>query len=59
MGTFLTERIIKGPGYGSARPHIDMPRLVGHYRNGRLKLDVMITRTYVLEDENASFLRSV
>ena len=55
MGTFLTERIIKG----SARPHIDMPRLVGHYRNGRLKLDVMITRTYALEDENASFLRSV
>ena len=59
MGTFLTERIIKGSGYGSARPHIDMPRLVEHYQNGRLKLDVMITRTYALEDENASFLRSV
>ena len=38
MGTFLTEKIIKGSGYGSARPHIDMPRLVEHYRNGRLKL---------------------
>ena len=31
MGTFLTEKIIKGSGYGSARPHLDMPRLVEHY----------------------------
>ena len=52
MGTFLTEKIIKGSGYGSARPHIDMPRLVEHYRNGRLKLKEMITRTYALEEVN-------
>ncbi len=52
MGTFLTEKIIKGSGYGSARPHLDMPRLVEHYRNGRLKLDEMITRTYALEEVN-------
>ena len=52
MGTFLTEKIIKGSGYGSARPHIDMPRLVEHYRNGRLKLKELITRTYALEEVN-------
>ena len=52
IASFMTEKIIKGSGYGSARPHVDMPRLVDHYMQGRLKLDEMITRTYRLEEVN-------
>ncbi len=40
----------QGLGLWLARPHLDMPRLVKHSRNGRLKLDEMITRTYALEE---------
>jgi S-(hydroxymethyl)glutathione dehydrogenase/alcohol dehydrogenase len=46
----LSERILAGSYYGSARPQRDVPRLIGLYRAGRLKLDELITRRYSLEE---------
>jgi Zn-dependent alcohol dehydrogenase len=45
----LSERTLAGSYYGSARPQRDVPRLIGLYRAGRLKLDELITRRYSLE----------
>ena len=52
--SFLGEKTLKGSAYGSARPRVDMPRLIDLYMKKRLKLDEMITRTYPLEEVNAA-----
>ena len=36
-------------------PHIDFPRLLNLYRDGKLKLDELITRRFELEDVNEAF----
>lgn len=46
------ERRLVGSMYGSARMHLDMPRLLNLYRAGKLKLDELVTRTYPLERVN-------
>jgi len=43
---------ILGSKMGSARIRIDVPRIVDLYRQGRLKLDELITGRYRLEDIN-------
>lgn len=43
---------ILGSKMGSARVRIDIPRLVGLYQQGRLKLDELITGRYPLEQIN-------
>jgi len=43
---------IIGSKMGSARIRIDVPRIVDLYRQGRLKLDELITGRYKLEDIN-------
>jgi S-(hydroxymethyl)glutathione dehydrogenase/alcohol dehydrogenase len=43
---------ILGSKMGSARIRIDIPALVDLYRQGRLKLDELITDRYPLEDIN-------
>ena len=56
MGSlFLTERKIQGSSMGSNRFRVDMPRYIEFYRQGRLKLDEMITRRGRLEDVNDAF----
>jgi len=50
--SFLTEKVIKGSVYGSARPHVDMPKLIDLYMNKKLKLDELVTRTYSLDEVN-------
>lgn len=45
------QRII-GSKMGSARLPVDVPRFVQLYREGRLKLDELVTATYPLEDIN-------
>jgi S-(hydroxymethyl)glutathione dehydrogenase/alcohol dehydrogenase len=50
-----TEKTLTGSMYGSARPQLDFPRLIGLYRSGRLKLDELITRTYSIEDAPQAF----
>ncbi len=43
---------ILGSKMGSARPLIDVPKIVALYREGRLKLDELITGRYPLERIN-------
>jgi S-(hydroxymethyl)glutathione dehydrogenase / alcohol dehydrogenase len=41
-----------GSKVGSARPQIDVPRLLSLYRDGRLKLDELVSGRYPLERIN-------
>jgi S-(hydroxymethyl)glutathione dehydrogenase/alcohol dehydrogenase len=50
-----TEKILMGSYYGSARPWIDLPRLVNLYMSKRLKVDELVTRTYPLDEINAAY----
>lgn len=43
---------ILGSKLGSARPHVDIPTLAELYRQGRLKLDGLVSARYPLEDVN-------
>lgn len=49
------EKVVTGSLYGSCRPHVDMPRILDLYAEGRLPLDRLVTRTYALDDINAGF----
>jgi len=51
----VTEKTLTGSYYGSARPQLDFPRLIGLYRSGRLKLDELITRTYSIDEAPQAF----
>ena len=50
-----SEKTLTGSYYGSARPQLDFPRLIGLYRSGRLKLDELITRTYTIDEAPRAF----
>ena len=49
------DRTIMGSRYGSARPHHDIPMYLDLYRQGRLKLDELITKQYPLADFETAF----
>jgi S-(hydroxymethyl)glutathione dehydrogenase/alcohol dehydrogenase len=51
----MRDRKIQGSSMGSNRFRVDMPRYIDFYRQGRLKLDEMISRRGVLEDVNDAF----
>lgn len=46
---------IKGTIFGSLNPRHDIPRLLGMYREGSLKLDELITRRYTLDQINDGY----
>lgn len=46
---------IKGTIFGSLNPRADIPRLLGMYREGSLKLDELITRRYTLDQINDGY----
>jgi Zn-dependent alcohol dehydrogenase len=48
------DRTIRGSLMGSTRLATDVPRLIDLYRNGRLKLDELISGRFGLEDINAA-----
>lgn len=52
---FLREKKVQGCSMGSNRFKVDMPRYLDFYRQGRLRLDEMITRRGRLEDVNEAF----
>ena len=55
-GTFLRrERKIQGSSMGSNRFRIDMPRYIEFYRQGRLKLDELVTQRLSLDQVNKAF----
>jgi S-(hydroxymethyl)glutathione dehydrogenase/alcohol dehydrogenase len=51
----MHEKTVIGSYYGSARPHVDFPRLIRLYKAGKLNLDELVTRTYPLERVNEAF----
>ncbi len=55
-GTFLRrERRIQGSTMGSNHFRTDMPRYIEYYRQGRLKLDEMVSQKLKLEQINTAF----
>lgn len=52
---FLRERKVQGCSMGSNRFRVDIPRYIEFYRQGRLRLDEMVTRRGKLEDVNEAF----
>ena len=50
-----TEKVIMGTWYGSARPWVDLPRMVDLYLNGKIKVDEMLTRSYPFEQINEAY----
>lgn len=51
----FSEKKMQGSYMGSNRFRYDMPKYIEFYRQGRLKLDEMITRRIKLEDVNDAF----
>jgi S-(hydroxymethyl)glutathione dehydrogenase / alcohol dehydrogenase len=49
------ERQVLGSFYGSGQPREDIPRLAAMYRQGKLKLDELLTRRYPLEQINEAY----
>jgi S-(hydroxymethyl)glutathione dehydrogenase/alcohol dehydrogenase len=56
LTTTLEERAVRGSWYGSCVPLRDLPLLVDLYRDGRLRLDPLITRIG-LDEVNDAFSR--
>ena len=54
-GPLFYEKTVMGSYLGSARPHIDIPRLPSLYKAGKLKLDELVTRRFRLEQINSAF----
>ena len=55
---FLRDRKIQGTSMGGNRFRVDMPRLLSLWRQGRLKLDHLISGTMKLEQINDGFRRA-
>jgi NDMA-dependent alcohol dehydrogenase len=51
----MTEKVLMGSMYGSARPRVDFPRLLALYKANRLKLDELVTATYSVEEAAQAF----
>ena len=50
VNDLYNDKSIMGCRYGTTRPHHDIPMLLGLYRQGRLKLDELVSQTYPLRD---------
>ena len=49
------QRRVQGAIFGGCNPLYDIPRLLGLWRSGDLKLDELITRTYTLDEVNQGY----
>jgi NDMA-dependent alcohol dehydrogenase len=56
-GTILTlfRKSVVGSLFGDCNPTTDIPRILGLYQSGDLKLDEIITRTYTLDEVNEGY----
>jgi S-(hydroxymethyl)glutathione dehydrogenase/alcohol dehydrogenase len=52
---FMQEKKIQGSTMGSNRFRIDMPLIIDYYRQGRLKLDELVSARMPLDDINRAF----
>jgi S-(hydroxymethyl)glutathione dehydrogenase/alcohol dehydrogenase len=50
MPWFMWNKRYVTPLYGGCQPARDFPRMFGHYLDGSLQLDALITRTYPLDE---------
>lgn len=51
----LMEKQVVGSLFGSGNPRADIPKLLGLYREGKLDLDGLVTKTYPLEGINDGY----
>jgi NDMA-dependent alcohol dehydrogenase len=51
----LYKKTVKGTLFGDANPTTDIPKLLGLYRDGTLKLDELVTTTYSLDQVNQGY----
>jgi S-(hydroxymethyl)glutathione dehydrogenase/alcohol dehydrogenase len=51
----MQQKQLVGTIFGSANPRYDVPRLLGLYQSGELKLDELITNTYGLDEINQGY----
>ena len=51
----MWQKEIKGALFGSLNPRADIPKLLGLYRDGQLKLDELITNRYTLDEVNEGY----
>jgi NDMA-dependent alcohol dehydrogenase len=51
----MLQKRLQGAIFGGGNPRFDIPKLLGLYREGQLKLDELITKTYKLEDINQGY----
>jgi S-(hydroxymethyl)glutathione dehydrogenase/alcohol dehydrogenase len=56
-GSVLTlfRKTVKGSLFGDCNPTTDIPKILGLYQAGDLKLDEIVTRTYRLEEVNEGY----
>ncbi|WP_436697721.1 NDMA-dependent alcohol dehydrogenase [Nocardioides sp. BYT-33-1] len=56
-GSILTlfRKELRGSLFGDCNPTVDIPRILGLYQAGDLKLDEILTRTYTLEEVNEGY----
>jgi len=55
FGVVLAEKTIRGSWYGGSDVRRDIPRIIDLYRQGRLKLDELISQTIRLDQVNDAF----
>lgn len=51
----LFRKSVKGSLFGDCNPTYDIPKILGLYQNGDLKLDELVTRTYTLDQVNEGY----
>src|SRR6202522_4148931 len=51
----LFRKTIKGSLFGDCNPTTDIPKILGLYQSGDLKLDEIVTRTYTLDQVNEGY----
>jgi len=51
----LFQKTLKGTLFGSSNPMYDIPKLLGMYQAGQIKLDELVTKTYTLDQLNEGY----
>jgi len=51
----MQRKELVGTIFGNANPRVDIPRLLGLYMDGKLKLDEMVTTEYTLDQINQGY----
>ena len=52
LGDFLQEKRLVGSFYGSSQVHVDIPRLVDLYMEGKIQLDPLVSQVRPLSEVN-------